>query len=94
VVENLTLGTLSVRRLRPKSVIGQLLSHSRKQTFAVQPHRQDCAHDRRLAKRRCSSKADAALMDAQGCFGWRADVFAPFGRANWSANRYRQSSMT
>jgi transposase len=34
VVENLTLGTLSVRRLRPKSVIGQLLSHSRKQTFA------------------------------------------------------------
>ena len=37
-------------RFRPKSVIGRLLSHSRKQTFAVLLHRQDCAHCRRLAK--------------------------------------------
>ena len=29
-------------RNRPKSVIGRLLSHSRKQTFAVLLHRQDC----------------------------------------------------
>src|SRR4029077_10139874 len=35
--------TQSRGRYRPKSVIGRLLSHSRKQTFAVLPHRQDCA---------------------------------------------------
>ena len=36
---------------RPKSVIARLLSHSRKQTFTVLPHRQNCAHCGRLAKR-------------------------------------------
>ena len=59
-------------RFRPKSVIGRLLSHSRKQTFAVLLHRQDCAHCRRLAKAALPSKADAALARAQGSFGWES----------------------
>jgi hypothetical protein len=43
---------------RPTSVIGRLRSHSRKQTFAVLPHRQDCALVGRFTEVRLCSKAD------------------------------------
>ena len=45
-------------RNRPASVIGRLLSHSRKQTFAVLLHWQDCAHCGRSWPARRFSKAD------------------------------------
>ena len=52
-----------------QSVIGRLLSHSRKQTFAVLLHRQDCALVGRSIEVRLSSKADvrlAAVIDHHG----------------------------
>jgi hypothetical protein len=61
--------TQSRGRYRPKSVIARLLSHSRKQTFTVLPHRQNCAHYGWSRPARWFSKADAMSGVAFGCHG-------------------------
>ena len=50
-------------RSRPKFVIGRLLSHSRKQPFAVLLHRQDCARPGRSDTKRGRPKPDVLTHD-------------------------------
>jgi hypothetical protein len=73
--------------LAPKPVIGRLLSHSRKQTFAVLPHRQDCALVGRSTEIRLSSKADVNLATVTDRHGPTPDVWARLAKVQLGPNR-------
>jgi hypothetical protein len=61
-------------RSRPKSVIERLLSHSRKQAFAVLLHRQDSAQGYRSVDGRRASEADVQAAGRVDCCGRVIDI--------------------